>query len=140
MITKRWEHFSHDADIGVRGIGPSKKDAFEQAAIAMTAVITDPHTLEAHEQIEITCEALDDELLLVDWLNALVYEMATRKLLFGHFDVHLTDHRLEAKAWGEKINVDRHEPAVEVKGATFTCLRVGQEDSGDWVAQCVVDV
>ena len=29
----------------------------------------------------------DDELLLVDWLNALIYEMATRRMLFGRFDV-----------------------------------------------------
>jgi tRNA nucleotidyltransferase (CCA-adding enzyme) len=140
MITKRWEHFAHDADIGVRGIGASKQDAFEQAAVALTAVITEPQALEAQEQVEITCEAPDDELLLVDWLNALVYEMATRKLLFGRFEVHLNGHRLQARAWGEKIDVARHEPAVEVKGATLTCLRVGQEGSGAWVAQCVVDV
>ena len=37
-----WEHFSHEADIGIRGVGPTLATAFEQAAIAMTAVITDP--------------------------------------------------------------------------------------------------
>jgi tRNA nucleotidyltransferase (CCA-adding enzyme) len=66
--------------------------------------------------------------------------MATRKLLFGHFDVRLNGHRLEAQVWGEKIDVARHQPAVEVKGATLTCLRVEQEPGGSWVAQCVVDV
>jgi len=35
-----WEHFSHDADIGVRGFGPSIEAAFEQAALAQTAVVT----------------------------------------------------------------------------------------------------
>lgn len=136
----RWEHFAHDADIGVRGIGPSKQEAFEQAALALTAVITDPQSLETQRQVEIRCEAPDDELLLVDWLNALVYEMATQKLLFGRFEVHLNNRQLEAKAWGEAVDVLRHEPAVEVKGATFTCLRVAEESSGNWVAQCVVDV
>jgi SHS2 domain-containing protein len=124
MVTKHWEHFAHDADIGVRGIGGSKEDAFEQAALALTAVITAPHALGAREKVEVACEAPDDELLLVDWLNALVYEMATRKLLFGRFEVHLDGHRLRASAWGEPINVSKHEPAVEVKGATLTCLRV----------------
>jgi tRNA nucleotidyltransferase (CCA-adding enzyme) len=135
-----WEHFAHEADIGVRGIGASKQDAFEQAAVALTAVITDPQALDPWEKVEITCEAPDDELLLVDWLNALVYEIATRKLLFGRFEVRLDGHRLQARAWGEKIDVARHQPAVEVKGATLTCLRVGQEPDGTWVAQCVVDV
>jgi SHS2 domain-containing protein len=140
MISKRWEHFGHDADIGVRGVGASREDAFEQAALALTAVITDPHSLKAQERVEITCEAPDDELLLVDWLNALVYEMVTRRLLFGRFEIHLDDHRLRGVAWGEPIDVARHEPAVEVKGATLTSLRVGQESDGAWVAQCVVDV
>jgi tRNA nucleotidyltransferase (CCA-adding enzyme) len=140
MIKKRWEHFAHDADMGVRGIGASKQDAFEQAALALTAVITDPQAVGPREKVEIACEDPDDGLLLVDWLNALVYEMATRKLLFGRFEVRLSGHRLEARAWGEKIDVARHQPAVEVKGATLTCLRVGQEPDGTWVAQCVVDV
>ena len=140
METGRWEHFPHQADIGVRGIGASKAEAFEQAALALTAVITDPQALSPGEKVEITCEDADDELLLVDWLNALVYEMATRKLLFGRFEVLLTGHRLEGRAWGEKIDVARHQPAVEVKGATLTCLRVGQDPGGAWTAECVVDV
>ena len=45
MNEKRWEHFPHDADIGVRGIGASKEEAFEQAALALTAVLTDPRTV-----------------------------------------------------------------------------------------------
>jgi SHS2 domain-containing protein len=139
-VKKHWEHFAHDADIGVRGVGASKADAFEQAAVALTAVITDPQSLNLWEKLQISCEAPDDELLLVDWLNALVYEMATRKLLFGRFEVRLNGPRLEAQVWGEKIDVARHQPAVEVKGATLTCLRVGQEPGGSWNAQCVVDV
>jgi tRNA nucleotidyltransferase (CCA-adding enzyme) len=138
--TGRWEHFPHEADIGVRGIGSSMAEAFEQAALALTAVITDPEALILTEEVEIACEAPDDELLLMDWLNALVYKMATQSLLFGRFDVRVAGQRLNASAWGEKIDVARHEPAVEIKGATLTCLRVAQEPSGDWVAQCVVDV
>ena len=33
----RWEHFEHDADVGVRGWGNTRAEAFEQAAVAMTA-------------------------------------------------------------------------------------------------------
>lgn len=138
--TKHREHVPHDADIGVRGVGTSKEEAFEQAALALTAVITDPDLLAAEECVTITCEAPDDELLLVDWLNALVYEIATRRLLFGRFEVHLDGQRLSGLAWGEKIDVARHQPAVEVKGATLTSLHVGKDDRGFWVAQCVVDV
>jgi tRNA nucleotidyltransferase (CCA-adding enzyme) len=79
-------------------------------------------------------------LLLADWLNALVFEMATRKMLFSRFEVHRSDNSCETKAWGEKVDVARHEPAVEVKGATYTSLQVQQDVDGAWLAQCVVDV
>jgi SHS2 domain-containing protein len=137
---KYWAHFPHEADAGIRGVGASKQEAFEQAAIAMTAVVTDPQRVTSVEEVRIVCSAPDDELLLVDWLNALIYEMATRKMLFGSFEVHLDSGTLNAKAWGEKVDVARHEPAVEPKGACYTELKVKQEATGDWIAQCVVDV
>ncbi len=106
----------------------------------MTAVITSIDTVDEKDEVNITCEAPDDELLLVDWLNALVYEMATRNMLFKRFEVGSSNHSLHAKAWGEKVDIEKHEPAVEVKGATYTALHVGRSTDGTWVAQCVVDV
>jgi tRNA nucleotidyltransferase (CCA-adding enzyme) len=140
MATSRWEHFAHDADIGVRGVAAGKEQAFEQAALAMTAVVTDLAGVDVKEVAEVACEAPDDELLLVDWLNALIFEMATRRMLFGRFEVRIKDHRLEGRAWGEKVDVAKHQPAVEIKGATLTSLRVARQASGEWIAECVVDV
>ena len=135
-----WEHFHHEADIGVRGYGDSPAAAFEGAALALTAVITDPDTVDCREQVTIECEAPDLELLLVDWLNALVYEMATRRMLFQQFSVKLDGCRLHASACGEPIDIARHQPAAEVKGATYTQLDVHEVRPGTWRAQCVVDV
>ena len=140
MSTARWEHFPHDADMGIRGYGASIDEAFAQTALALIAVITDPATIEPHTPVDVKVMASDQELLLVDWLNALVYEMATRKWLFSRFDVRIEGKTLEARAWGERVDVARHKPAVEVKGATYTELRVARLDDGSWLAQCVVDV
>ncbi len=136
----RWEHFPHEADIGVRGIGRTLAEAFEQAALALTAVITDPARVAPRAKVALSVEAPEVELLLVDWLNALVYEMATRGMLFGRFEVRIEGTRLAGTAWGEAVDIARHEPAVEVKGATYTALRVAQSENGLWIAQCVVDV
>jgi len=134
-----WEHFSHDADIGVRGKGRSKSEAFEQAALALTAVVVDIQKVRPDKQVVVRCEAPDDELLLVEWLNALVYEMSTRRMLFSRFDVTVAPGELSARVWGEPIDVKKHQPAVEVKGATYTALAVREEPDG-WTAECVVDV
>jgi SHS2 domain-containing protein len=135
-----WEHFPHGADIGVRGYGATQAEAFAQAASALCAIAADPRNVTEREAVDVSCAAPDAELLLVDWLNALIYEMATRKMCFGRFDVRLVDGRLEGRAWGEPLDIARHEPTVEPKGATYTALRVAREPSGRWVAQCVVDV
>jgi len=135
-----WEHFEHGADIGVRGIGATPAEAFAEAALALTAVVTDPATVAASTPIDVACAAPDDELLFADWLNALTFEMATRGMLFSRFEVTLADHRLAGRAWGEPVDRARHHPAVEVKGATYTALSVAKRVDGAWVAQCVVDV
>ncbi len=140
VTVRHWEHFRHQADIGVRGFGVSKEEAFERAAIALTSVVTDVNLLNPIELVEVACEAPNDELLLVDWLNAIVYEMATRRMLFGRFQVHLENGRLRGKMWGQPVDVTLHEPAVEIKGATYTELRVARDPAGVWIAQCVVDV
>lgn len=139
IVQSRWEHFEHGADVGVRGFGATKAEAFEQAALALTAAVADPAAVRPLERVELACEAPDDELLLAEWLNALVYEMSTRKMLFSRFAVRLEGTRLAAEAWGEPVDAARHHPAVEVKGATYTTLRVAREGEG-WVAQTVVDV
>ena len=134
-----WELFAHDADIGVRGRGASQAQAFENAALAMSAAISDPSSIRPRETVHVSCEAPDAETLFIDWLNALVFEMSTRGMIFGAFDVAIEGGRLEADVIGEPVDSARHSPAVEVKGATFTELFVGEND-GTWTAQCVIDV
>jgi SHS2 domain-containing protein len=134
------ELFPHGADVGVRGIGPTREAAFEQAALALSSVITDPTRIASREGIMVACEAPDDAYLLLDWLNALIYEMAVRRVVFDRFAVSIEGSRLDGQAWGEPVDRKRHRPAVEPKGATLTALKVGIRDDGAWVAQCVVDV
>jgi SHS2 domain-containing protein len=136
----RFEHFSHDADVGVRGRGDTLAEALVGAALALTAVVTDPGAVRERTSVKIRCDPGDPEDLLFDWLNAIVFEMASRRLLFGRYEVALGEGGLTARAFGEPVDVTRHHPAVEVKGATWTGLRVARGADGSWVAECVVDV
>jgi len=135
-----WEHFPHDADVGVQGWGATPAQAFEQAAYALTAIITHAE-VKPQVLVQVRCEAPDLELLLVEWLNAIIYEMAVRKMLFGRFAVRrIEGARLEGALWGEPVDVERHAPACEPKGATYTALRVAKNPDGAWSAACIVDV
>ena len=140
MGEPRWELYSHPADIGIRGVGPTREEAFAQAATALTAVITEPQKVEPTEAVDIVCREQDDELLFMSWLGALLYEMGTRNMLFSRFEVEPVEGGLRAKVWGEPVDVARHEPAVEVKAATYMDLKVEKDHDGNWLAQCIVDV
>lgn len=135
-----WEHFSHGSDIGVRGFGASVEEAFVQAALALTAVVADVAKVAQIENVKVRCDAPDLELLFVSWLNAVIYEMAVRGMLFSAFRVSVSGDSLTGTLIGEKADPERHHVAVEAKGATVTALRVARDQNGQWVAQCVVDV
>lgn len=137
--TTGWEHFPHGADVGVRGWGTTPAEAFEQAALALTSIATDAE-VKPKISVEVKCEAPDIELLFVEWLNAIIYEMAIRSMLFGRFEVRIDGSMLKGTLWGEPVDVARHAPACEPKGATYTALRVAKEPDGTWSAACVVDV
>jgi SHS2 domain-containing protein len=134
-----WEHFPHDADVGVLGFGATPAEAFEQAAQALTAVVTHAD-VEPKVRVDVRCEAPDLELLFVEWLKAVIYEMAVRDMLFARFAVAIEDGHLDGTMWGEPVDVVRHAPACEPKGATYTALKVAANDHRRWSAGCVVDV
>ncbi|WP_006747807.1 archease [Thioalkalivibrio paradoxus] len=135
-----WEHFPHEADMGVRGHGDTLPDAFAAVAEATIAVVTDPAGIDPAERVEFACSASDPDLLLYDFLNAIVYEMAVGGRLFSRFRVQIEGETLRTEAWGEPVDGRRHQPAVEIKGATFTQLAVRQAADGSWIAQCVLDI
>ncbi len=132
--------FPHGADIGVRGTGATRAAAFAQAATALAGAMVEPDRVVPSDMVSITCTAPDDRLLLCDWLNAVIYEMAVRQMVFRRFDVTLDGQTLTGRAWGEPVHPPRHHPALEPKGATLSGLRVEQQEDGTWTAECIIDV
>jgi SHS2 domain-containing protein len=132
-----WEHFAHGKDMGVRGYGANLEEAFEQAALALAAVVTKV-PVDPKIAVTVVCEAPDDELLLAEWLDAVIYEMAARRMNFGRFSVTIRGRRLYGTAWGEPVGARRagaREPRVNL-----TEPRITHDSTGTWAAGCVVDM
>ncbi len=134
-----YETFEHRADIGVRGYGKSLEEAFENGAKAMFSVMVDIEGVRPVETEEIICEAPDIEILFVEWLNNLISHAHLSGKLFSCFKVEITENSLKGLAIGERIDKNRHHIMTEVKGATYSNLKVDKEDDM-FVAQCIVDV
>ena len=134
-----YETFEHEADVGVRGFGDSVDEAFANAARAMFTVMFDIETIEAKEAVEAKCEAPEKEMLLVEWLNELLYLADVKEMAFSDFKVRIDGDNLTGVARGEKFDPLKHHPKIEVKAATYSQLKVEKGDDG-FMVQTVVDV
>ncbi len=134
-----YETFEHQADIGIRGFGMTLEEAFGNAAQALYSVMVRLDAVKPLEERTVSVSAPDHEILLVEWLNALLSLSDVDRMVFSKFEVKIEGAALKGSAWGEKLDPARHEPNVEVKGATYHLLQITEED-GKYTAQCVVDV
>ena len=133
-----YTYFEHDADMGIVGRGERLEAAFEQAASAVFAMMSDPARIRPQASVAIEFEEADAELALVTWLNLLLGQARSRALIFGRFRLRRDGAHWIGTADGEPWHAGL-ERGVEVKGATLTGLALTQRN-GIWEARCVVDV
>lgn len=138
-----FELFEHKADFGVRGIGATIEEAFQECAKAMFSIMVDLQSVEPRESVKVNVSARSEKELLLVWLNELLYECSAREMVFSEFRVKIrragNGFELEGTAKGELINQQKHKLKTEVKGASYSGLDV-REENGKIVAQCIVDV
>jgi SHS2 domain-containing protein len=125
---KPYELIDHTADVGVKAYGKSLAQAFEHAAKGMFDIITDESVIEPIGEYQIILEAPDYEQLLVDWLSKLLFLNGAQNLVFGTFNVTLTDNHLSAQVFGETYDTKKHKMGVEVKAVTYHMLQVHETD------------
>jgi SHS2 domain-containing protein len=138
MQKHAFSYFEHDADMGVIGRGETVEQAFEAAAQAVFAIMTNPDGVQPRDEIMIDFEETDLEFALVIWINLILGRARESGMVFNDFHLQRNGQHWRARIKGEKWHTAL-ERGVEVKGATFTMLSVRQVE-GIWVAQCVVDV
>ncbi len=135
-----FETFEHGADIGIRGIGRTLEEAFINAAKALfSLMVLNLEEVRPEKKVTLEVEGENLEELFLEWLNKLLSLAGMENLVFSEFGCQIKDLSLSGWAAGEPINEKKHELGEEVKGATYTMLKV-EKVNGFWVAQCVVDV
>jgi SHS2 domain-containing protein len=140
-MTTGFTLFEHTADVGVRAWGTSEEAVFEEAAKGMFSLVCDPQTVGREETLSVSVEAptADHELLLVAWLNELLYLFEARRILFAEFRVvEFGESSLMAEVAGEALG-PHHAVCGGVKAATYHGLKLAQTGDG-WEAEVILDV
>ncbi len=142
MDVGRVEVFDHTADLGLRIEAGDLSDLFRTAAEGLFDVVTAGRsTIEARDEEPVALTADSPELLLVEWLNELIFRVETRHALYARFDVEVADdgRSLQGAIAGEPIDPDRHVLDHEVKAATHHGLTMERTADG-WRAEVIVDI
>ncbi|MHA1975071.1 MAG: archease [Candidatus Hodarchaeales archaeon] len=135
-----YEYFEHRADIGIRGIGRTVEEAFEQIARALFGIMVEIDGIHPVEKQIVEVEGLDYEELLMAWLSELIYLKDVEAKMYVNFEIlKMSETSLKAQIYGQKIDFNELKLKLEVKAATWTQLSV-RKDGAYWMAQCVVDV
>lgn len=121
----------HTADIGITAYGADIKDLFVNASVGLFSLMTDLGNIKetTHKDIELTAE--DEDVLLVEWLNELIYIFEVEHIVFKRFEIEqLTANKIKVKCYGEKIKPSHETLKREIKAATYHMLRITKGDKG----------
>jgi len=130
-MEKDFEIVNHTADVGIIAHGTDMKQAFANAARALFSLITELEDVQEVLHRDIELHAPDQESLLVEWLNELIYQFDAENIIFKRFDIiELDNTRLRARSYGEKVDRARHKLKTGVKAATYHMLKINKDDGG----------
>lgn len=132
------------ADVAFEAWGKTREELFAASAEALLAtMVEDPDKIVRTRELPISLEDTELDLLLVAFLQELIYYKDARRLLLHADQVRIIRQNggfgLEALAAGEEINRGRHRLVVDVKAVTLFHLRVAWEDDL-WKATVVLDI
>lgn len=142
MEAKKYEFFEHTADVKFRAYGKSREEMFSNAAIAMTAVLLKPETVQPKIKKKVMNQAKDVQRLLYDFLEDLIFLMDTEHFIVSKVElIKITEHQgklqLESELLGD--HAANYNFSGDIKSITYHDMYV-EEKKDKFSAQVVLDV
>lgn len=132
------------ADIAFDAWAPTLEELFCEAARAtMQVMVENLSEVRPAQTLEVKLEDENEEMLLFDFLNELIFYKDARRLLLLPAEVSVAPADggfvLRARLSGEEIDVVRHQMNTDVKAVTMLRYKLEQVAEG-WRATVVLDV
>jgi SHS2 domain-containing protein len=128
-----------EADVGFEVWAEDINSLFEEAALSMYEIMVDVEKVGRSVERSININAPDIEMLLHHWLSELLFITDVEGIVFSDFEVKISGNDLEGRAWGEFIDIEKHNPKTEIKAVTYHKLSV-REEGGIWRCTVVLDI
>jgi SHS2 domain-containing protein len=134
----------HTADVGFEIEAPTLEDLFDETRRALLMTMFERPPERGEEERPVRLSAADLEILLVRWINELVYCIQGAGFVPVHAEIQIREADegsffLEALLAGAPLELESYGWQGEIKSATFHGLDVTQGNEG-WRAQVILDV
>jgi SHS2 domain-containing protein len=131
------------ADVAFEATGKTLEEMFESAAMAVTnSMVSEMQAIDRTEKVEITIESKDEEKLLHDFLQEILFYKDAENLVFSGYSVKISrtgkGYSLMAEMTGEQIDMNKHDLVVDVKAVSWHRYKVEKTDV--WKAFVILDV
>ena len=138
-----WAVVEHTADVGIEVRTATLEALFVDAAAGFCDAITEVARIGGDEERTFEVDAAGLDLLLVAWLEELLFRFDTTGVLYprGEASVEGKGDSWSLRAWmrGERFDSARHPLKVQVKAITYHGLEVARDEQG-WRARVIFDI
>jgi SHS2 domain-containing protein len=119
----------HATDAFIEVTASNLKEAFIQAGNSVVETTIDRSTVKENEKKKISVIGKEIQYLLFDWLEEVIYQLITEGFAIHRFELDIKknkEYKLEATAFGEPIDLQKHHFKVEIKAPTFHLMEISE--------------
>jgi SHS2 domain-containing protein len=128
------------SEIAFQAFGTSLEKTIANAGIALAEIMANTKKIPLKLQKEFSVEGNDNESLLYNFLEELVYMKDVEGLIFKKFKIKIREKKLEAKCFGAKLeDIGKNNLKNDVKAITMYMFSLKKKGK-NWVATIVVDI
>ena len=136
---KKYVFLPHTADTKIQAFGKTLEEAFENAALALTEVISDPKKIKANIKKTINIESEDEKSLLYDFLEQFLILVDTEDFLMNSVKkISIIKEKNKLKLNADLIGdtgIQKYNPKTGIKAVTYQEMEIKTEKN-----KCMVQV
>lgn len=126
-----YKFLDHATDAFVEVTAKDLHEAFLVTANAVINITLDQDKVEEKEKIEFSASGKDLRYLLFSWLEEITFVLITEGFAIKRieFEIQKKDgYAILAKAYGEPLDLKKHNFKVEIKAPTFYEMKIEQNN------------
>ena len=126
-----YKFLDHTTDAFVEITAKDLKEAFAVTADAVINITIDQGKVEEKEEKEFSAQGKDLQYLLFSWLEEITFVLITEGFAIRRIEFDIIEnggYTINAKAFGETLNLKKHNFKVEIKAPTFYEMKIEQNN------------